>query len=100
VRVFERHEPCANEVFVIGPEQAFELRVFEHASFACHRSRDEAAELRESALLVIVYVAAGFANQLVAWLTVNTERNLVGHRARWHKDRRFLAKQSSRFLLE
>src|SRR5439155_14283131 len=78
VRVFEADEAGSDEVVVFGPNEAEELIAVQQAGFAFDGFGDDAAELRESALLVVVDVAAGLAQKFVAGLTVNADANLIG----------------------
>lgn len=100
VRVFEADKTGTDEVVVVGANQTAELIDVQDATFPLDRFRDDAAELGECALLVVVNVAAGFADELVAGLAVNADADLVGHRARWHEESGFFAEDFSGELLQ
>ena len=100
VRVFQADQPRADEVIVLGPDQAAELIDVQHAGLAFDRPGHDAAELGERPLLVVVDVAAGFADELVARLAVNPHADLVGHRPRRHEQGRLLAQNLRRQLLQ
>ena len=100
VRVFEAHQPRADEVVVFGPNQAAQLIDMQHAGRPFDRAGDDAAELGERPLLVVVDVAARFAEELVARLAMDSHAHLVGHRARRHEDRGLLAQNLGRHPLQ
>ena len=92
MRVLQTDEPRARRVVIVnGPNAVDELLERQHAAVAFDRLRRHAEELAVRALLVVVDVAIGFAEEFVARPAVDADPELVAHRARGNEQGRFLA---------
>ena len=72
----------------------------QHAPIAFDRLRRHAEELRVGALLVVVDVAVGLAEEFVAGAAVDPHRELIAHRARRDEQGRLLAEHFGDAILE
>ncbi len=100
VGILQAEQTRADEVRIVGPDQPFELRDLDHAAVALNRPRGHAVELRVAALLIVVDVATGLADQLVSRPAVQTHGDQVRHGPRGNEDRRLLAQHFRNAALE
>ena len=90
--VFSRHTSrVRTAVVVVRANAVDQLLEPQHAVVAFDRLRRDAEQLGVGALLVVVDVAIGLAQELVARLAVDPHRDLVAHRARGDEHGRLLA---------
>ena len=99
VRVFQADQARPDQVVVVRPDLVGQLAHVEDAVVAVERAAGDAAEHGGAAGLVVVDVAVGVAEQLVAGLRVDLDADLVGHRARRHEQGGLLAEQGRRRVL-
>src|SRR5207245_1515739 len=71
VRVLEANQACAHKVLVVGSDLVLQLPHVENAVVALHGPAGDAAEHGGCAPLVVVDVAGGLAENLVAGLGVD-----------------------------
>jgi hypothetical protein len=91
MRVLGAHQRDARDV-IVGPAQRVEQRAHGHdAALARDRVGEHARVRGDAPLLVVVDVRLGLEQHLVAGLREHLHRDLIGHGAARHEQRRLLA---------
>ncbi len=94
VRVLQADQPGPDIMHVVrGPNAIAHIVQRQQAAVTLERPRRHARQPGDSAGLPDINVRRGRAQQLVARLCIDADADLVGHRARWHKNSRLLTQE-------
>ena len=92
--IFQADQPGSDIMHIVrGPNGIAHVGQRKHAAVPLERSRRHARQPGDPAGLPHINMRRGRAQQFVARLCIDSDADLVGHRARWNKHRRLFIKE-------